>query len=63
MGLEVDAVVQLADQGAEVLLRFRAAIDAEKSGEPAILGVMSGTGFGYVRPDGVAVIPVGSLAP
>lgn len=78
-GLEVDVVVQLAegrwgafeiklgaglvDEGAEALLRFRAAIDTRKSGEPAVLGVIAGTGFGYMRPDGVAVIPVGSLAP
>jgi hypothetical protein len=78
-GREADAVVQLADgrwgafevklgaglvdEGAEALLRFRTAIDTRKSGEPAILGVIAGTGFGYVRPDGVAVIPVGSLAP
>ncbi len=77
--LEVDAVVQLADgrwgafeiklgaglvdAGAQALLRFRAAIDTRKSGEPAVLGVIAGTGYGYVRPDGVAVIPVGSLAP
>ena len=78
-GLEADAVVQLADgrwgafeiklgaglvdEGAEALLRFLAAIDTRKTGEPAVLGVIAGTGFGYVRPDGVAVIPVGSLAP
>jgi len=78
-GVEADAVVQLADgrwaafevklgaglvdEGAESLLRFHAAIDTRKSGEPAFLAVISGTGFGYVRPDGVAVIPVGALAP
>ena len=78
-GVEVDAVVQLADgrwgafevklgaglvdEGADALLRFRDAIDTRKSGEPAVLGVIAGTGFGYVRPDGIAVIPVGALAP
>jgi predicted AAA+ superfamily ATPase len=78
-GVEADAVIQLADgrwaafeiklgaglvdEGAESLLRFRDAVDTRKSGEPAVLGVISGTGFGYVRPDGVAVIPVGALAP
>jgi len=78
-GVEADAVVQLADgrwgafevklgaglvdEGAEALLRFRDAIDTRKSGEPAVLGVIAGTGFGYVRPDGIAVIPVGALAP
>lgn len=78
-GVEADAVVQLADgrwgafeiklgaglvdEGAAALLRFRDAIDTRKSGEPAILGVIAGTGFGYVRPDGIAVIPAGALAP
>jgi predicted AAA+ superfamily ATPase len=78
-GVEADAVVQLADgrwaafeiklgaglvdEGAEALLRFRSAVDTRKSGEPAVLGVIAGTGFGYVRPDGIAVIPVGALAP
>lgn len=78
-GVEADAVVQLADgrwaafeaklgaglvdEGAEALLRFRASVDTRRSGEPLVLGVIAGTGFGYVRPDGIAVIPVGALAP
>jgi len=78
-GVEADAVVQLADgrwgafevklgaglvdEGAEALLRFRESVDTRKSGEPSVLAVIAGTGFGYVRPDGIAVIPVGSLAP
>ena len=78
-GLEVDAVVQLADgrwgafeiklgaglvdAGAEALVRFRAAIDTRKVGEPTVLAVIAGTGYGYMRPDGIAVIPVGSLTP
>lgn len=78
-GTEVDAIVQLADgrwaafeiklgsgmveAGAASLRRFLGAIDKEKCGEPAAIGVIVGTGFGYVRDDGVAVIPLGSLAP
>ncbi len=78
-GVEVDAVVQLADgrcgafeiklraglidEGAASLLRFRDAIDTARTGEPAVLGVISGTGFGYRRPDGVAAIPIGALGP
>jgi predicted AAA+ superfamily ATPase len=78
-GVEADAVVQLADgrwgafevklgaglvdQGATSLLRFRDAIDPGRSGEPALLAVIAGTGFGYVRDDGIAVIPVGALGP
>lgn len=29
----------------------------------ASLAVIVATGYGYVRPDGVAVIPIGALAP
>lgn len=78
-GLEVDAIVQLADgrwgafevklgpgqvdEGAASLLRFVEGIDTERSGEPSILAVICGTGFGYMRDDGVGVIPIGALAP
>ena len=76
-GLEVDAVVELADgrwagfeiklgpgaidQGARSLLKFRDIVDVDRRGEPAVLGVITGTGYGYVRDDGVAVIPIGTL--
>ncbi|KAA0269760.1 MAG: ATP-binding protein [Acidobacteria bacterium] len=78
-GHEADAVVQAADgrwaafevklgagivdDGAESLRRFARQIDTARSGEPAVLGVITGTGYGYVRPDGVQVIPIGALGP
>jgi predicted AAA+ superfamily ATPase len=78
-GLEVDAIVELgrgrwgafevklgsgmADAGAANLLKFAARIDTRKCGDPAVLGVIVGTGYGYRRDDGVAVIPVGALGP
>jgi predicted AAA+ superfamily ATPase len=78
-GVEVDAIVQLADgrwgafevklgsgevdAAAASLLRFRRQIDTTRCGEPAVLGVICGTGFTYRRDDGVAVIAVGSLGP
>lgn len=78
-GHEVDAVVQaadgrwaafevklgpgLADDGAESLKRFARQVDTARSGDPAVLGVITGTGYGYVRGDGVQVIPIGSLGP
>jgi predicted AAA+ superfamily ATPase len=78
-GLEVDAIVQLidgrwaafeiklgpglVDDGAASLLKFRDRVDTSRSGEPSVLGVIVGTGLGYVRPDGVAVVPIGALAP
>ena len=77
--VKVDAIVQLTDgrwgafevklgpglvdAGAESLLKFRKRVDTARSGEPSVLAVVVGTGLGYVRPDGVAVIPVGALAP
>lgn len=78
-GLEVDAVVQtaagswaafevklgpkLVDEAAEQLLAFANRVDTKICGQPAALGVIVGSGYGYVRPDGVAVIPIGTLGP
>jgi hypothetical protein len=78
-GLEVDAIVETGDgrwmafevklgQGqiddaAESLLRFAARIDTARCGNPALLGVIVATGYGYRRKDGVAVIPIGTLGP
>jgi len=76
-GLEADAVIETADGrwaafevelglrdvdvAAEHLLRLRSRIDREEAGEPLALAVITATGYGYVRTDGVAVIPVGAL--
>lgn len=78
-GLEVDAIVQAAngdwaafeiklgagqvDEGAANLLRFAAQVDTSKVGDPAVLAVIVGTGYGYVRDDGIAVVPIGALGP
>jgi len=78
-GLEVDALVETrqggwcafeaklgagqVDAAAAALLRLRDRIDPEKSGRPSMLGVIVSTGYGYVRGDGVAVIPIGALGP
>lgn len=78
-GLEVDAVVEtgdgrwaafeiklgpgLVDSGVTHLLKFADRVDTRKCGSPALLGVIVGTGYGYMRKDGVAVIPVGALGP
>lgn len=76
-GLEVDAIVETADggwaafeiklgsgmveDGAENLLKFAQRVDTAKSGKPSALAVIVGSGYGYVRPDGVAVLPIGAL--
>ena len=51
------------DQAARSLLRLRERVDTARVGEPAKLVVVTGTGYGYERPDGVTVVPVGGLRP
>jgi len=51
------------DGAAQRLLAFAQKIDSNKVGPPAVLGVITGTGFGYTRPDGVVVVPIGALGP
>jgi predicted AAA+ superfamily ATPase len=78
-GLEVDAIVEAGDgrwmafevklgQGqidgaAASLAQFAARIDTQRCGSPAMMGVIVATGYGYLREDGVAVIPIGALGP
>lgn len=78
-GLEVDAVVvcpdrwgafeiklggeKAIDEAARSLLKFAGEIDTERSGAPGVLGVIVAGGYGYVREDGVRVIPITSLGP
>jgi predicted AAA+ superfamily ATPase len=78
-GLEVDAIVEnrqgdwcafevklgvgQVDDAATSLLKFRDRIDVNKSREPAILGVIVSSGYGFQRKDGVVVIPLGALGP
>ncbi len=77
--LEVDAVVQTGnswgafevklggekriEEGAATLTKFRERIDTSKVGNPAALAIIVGTGYGYIRKDGIRVIPVGCLGP
>lgn len=78
-GLEVDAIVEnrlgdwcafevklgtgQVDEAAASLLKFRDRIDVDKSKAPATLGVIVSSGYGFMRKDGVAVIPIGALGP
>jgi predicted AAA+ superfamily ATPase len=77
--LEVDVILEAGDswaafeiklgggggieEGAATLTKFANRIDTDRSGEPKTLGVIVGTGYGYVRDDGVQVIPIGALGP
>ena len=78
-GLEVDAIVKTGeawgafevklggsdaiDDAAATLKKFADRIDASRTGPPALLAVVVGTGYGYVREDGVQVVPIGSFGP
>lgn len=78
-GLEVDAIVtaggawgafeiklggtEAIDEAAVALRKFAARVDTSRTGPPAALGVIVGSGYGYVREDGVQVIPIGCLGP
>ena len=78
-GLEVDAIVEAADgrwaafeielgpahadEGAAALHKLVERVDVRRRGQPAALAVIVATGYGYVRDDGIAVIPVGALGP
>lgn len=54
---------QSINDGAESLLTFADRVDTKKTGKPALLGVVVASGYGYVREDGVAVIPITALKP
>jgi predicted AAA+ superfamily ATPase len=43
------------------LLRFQQQLDLKRTGAPAFLAVVCGKGYGYRRPDGITVVPVGAL--
>jgi predicted AAA+ superfamily ATPase len=78
-GLEVDAIVEnrqgdwcafevklgagQVDKAAASLLKFRDRVDVRKSRAPGTLGVIVSSGYGFLRKDGVAVIPIGALGP
>ncbi len=78
-GLEVDAIVETPDgawaafeiklgqtridDAAATLLKFAERVDDRRTGPLARLGVITATGYAYDRPDGVAVVPLGTLGP
>lgn len=76
-GLEIDAIMQLADgrwgaveikmgageieDAAENLLKLRKIIDTEKMNEPSFLMVLTGTEYAFQLKNGVWVVPIGCL--
>lgn len=51
------------DAAAGSLLRFANRVDTSRVGEPAVLGVITATGYAYRRDDSVRVLPIGLLGP
>lgn len=43
--------------------RFASNVDTSKHGEPAVLGVITSSGYASRREDGVHVIPITTLGP
>lgn len=78
-GLEVDAIIDAGpsrwaafeiklgigriDEAASSLLKFADRVDTSRCGKPAALGIIVESGYGYRRPDGIDVIPIGALGP
>lgn len=78
-GLETDVIIEtgdgrwaafevklgpgLVDDGAAALLKLASKVDASLVGPPLALGVIVGAGYGFERPDGVMVVPIGALGP
>ncbi|MBA3743934.1 DUF4143 domain-containing protein [Sporichthya sp.] len=77
-GNEVDAVLSVrngwgafeiklnprdVDAAAASLLRFAAGVDHNRHGAPAVLAVITSTGYGGRRADGIHVIPIATFGP
>ena len=78
-GLEADAIIHLGDgrwaaievklgshdlnDAAKNLLKLSAKVDSSNGKGPSFLMIITGTEFGYLRDDGVYVVPIGCLKP
>lgn len=51
------------EEAATALRKFAGQVDTGRSGEPAVLAVLTAGGYGYAREDGVQVVPIGALGP
>ena len=76
-GLEADAIVETTDgrwaafevklgqreidAAAERLVKLRERVDSQATGASTALVVVTATGYGYRRKDGVSVVPIGAL--
>ena len=51
------------EEAAAALRKFARQVDTSRSGEPSFLAVVTAGGYGYLREDGIQVIPIGTLGP
>ena len=61
--IEVKLGLAYADDAAASLKKFVDRVDTEHRGPPAFLAVVLPTPYGYVREDGVQIIPIQALGP
>lgn len=61
--IEVKLSAEREDDAAAALLRVASKVDASRIGEPAALIIVTADRFGYMRDDGVAVVPITALGP
>jgi predicted AAA+ superfamily ATPase len=61
--VKLGAAPAVVDAAAAALLKFASRLDTTRMPPPAALVVITGTGYGYRRPDGVQVVPYGALSP
>ena len=59
--MEVKLGMHEADKAAQNLLKLAEKVDTSRIGEPSFLMVLTGGKYAYKRPDGVLVVPLGSL--
>ena len=51
------------DRAVRALKRLRERVDANRTGEPARLVVITAGGYGYEHPEGITVVPITALGP
>lgn len=61
--IKLGATTPIVDSAAANLRKFAERIDTTRCGDPSALVVIVGSGYGYRRPDGVLVVPIGALCP
>lgn len=61
--IKLSSAPHIVDAAAEQLLKFVQRVDTTRCDEPAAQLVVTAGGYGYRRPDGVTIVPIGMLEP